>query len=72
MIYRDKFELIKEKYGHYASWAVWADGTDKPKDNVGDLSLFEATEHNALLKQPNPKSRTGLIHGSLARARGIV
>jgi hypothetical protein len=54
MIDRDKFDLIKEKYGHYASWAVWADGIDKPKENVGDLSLFEATEHYALLKQLNP------------------
>jgi hypothetical protein len=54
MIDRDKFELIKEKYGHYASWAVWADGTHKPKENVGDLSLFETTEHYGLLKQLNP------------------
>lgn len=54
MIDRDKFDLIKEKYGHYASWAVWADGIDKPKENVGDLSLFEATEHYRLLKQLNP------------------
>jgi len=54
MINEAKFELIKEKYGHYASWAVWAAGTNKPKANVGDLSIFESNEHDALLKQLNP------------------
>src|SRR6202022_3052299 len=43
-----------QKYGHYASWAIWADGTDKPKDNVGDLRLFESSEDYALLNQLNP------------------
>ena len=54
MIDQAKFGLIKEKYGHYASWAVWADGTNKPKENVGDLSIFESNEDDALSKQLNP------------------
>ena len=41
MLDKDKFNLIKKKYGHYASWAVWADEGPKPKDNVGDLSIFD-------------------------------
>ena len=37
-----KFELIKKKkYGHYASWAIWAEVGDTPKSNMGDLNIFE-------------------------------
>lgn len=54
MIDQAKFRLIKENYGDYASWAVWADGTNKPKENVGDLSIFESNEEHALLRQLNP------------------
>jgi len=24
MITREKFDFIKDKYGHYASWAIWS------------------------------------------------
>jgi hypothetical protein len=41
MISRDKFELIKAKYGHWISWAIWTEAGDKPKSNIGDLSIFE-------------------------------
>ena len=40
---------IKTIYGHYARWAVWADAGEKPKDNVGDLSIFENAEKDGLL-----------------------
>lgn len=54
MIDRERFELIKSKYGHYASWAVWANEGIKPKDNTGDLSVLD-TEHNInLLPQLKP------------------
>ena len=47
-----KFELIKKKYGHYASWAIWAEAGDTPKSNMGDLSIFE--DKNILSKlKPN-------------------
>ena len=36
-----KFNFIKEKYGLLASWAVWAEAGDKPKSNMGDLSIFD-------------------------------
>ncbi len=41
MINQSKFEFLKEKYGHYASWAIWAEEGEKPKDNTGDLSIFD-------------------------------
>jgi hypothetical protein len=54
MIDQAKFDLIKEKYGHYASWAVWADGNNKPKESIGDLGIFETENNEALLRQLNP------------------
>ena len=44
MISREKFEEIKEKYGYWSSWALWAEIGDTPKSNVGDLSIFEGDE----------------------------
>ena len=38
---KKQFDLIKKRYGHYASWAIWAEEGDKPKSNMGDLSIFE-------------------------------
>jgi len=49
-----RFELIRRKYGHYASWAIWADDGEKPKDNVGDLSVFQVRSNPGLLQQLNP------------------
>ena len=54
MINRSQFELIKKKYGHYASWAIWADEKEKPKDNMGDLSVFDININAALLSQLKP------------------
>jgi hypothetical protein len=55
MINRTQFELIKTKYGHYASWAIWADEGREPKDNVGDLSVFDEESNVGLLHQLNPR-----------------
>jgi hypothetical protein len=44
MISRNKFEEIKEKYGFWSSWALWAEVGETPKSNVGDLSIFEGDE----------------------------
>jgi len=54
MFDQTKFEFIKKKYGHYASWAIWADEGEKPKDNVGDLSVFDIRNNVELLQQLNP------------------
>jgi hypothetical protein len=54
MIEQARFELIEEKYGHWASWAVWADAGEKPKSNIGDLSIFEIHNRDSLLCQLRP------------------
>src|ERR1700730_5970535 len=41
MIEIQQFENIKHKHGSYASWAVWADASEKPKSNMGDVSHFK-------------------------------
>ena len=48
------FEFIKEKYGHYASWAIWVGEGEKPKDNVGALSVFDISNNPEFLQQLNP------------------
>ena len=52
MVSREKFEEIKENYGYWSSWALWAEVGETPKSNVGDLSIFEG---DAFLNQLNPK-----------------
>ena len=54
MLERSRFELIKEKYGDCASWALWADPIKKPKENIGDLRLFGVENYDTLLTQLNP------------------
>ncbi len=44
MVSREKFDFIKEKYGHWTSWAIWAQTGDTPKSNVGDLSIFSGDD----------------------------
>ena len=41
MITNKQFSNIADKYGHYASWAIWKDQSDKPKSNIGDLTIFD-------------------------------
>ncbi|CAB5033289.1 MAG: hypothetical protein F2923_00295 [Actinobacteria bacterium] len=40
MISQNHYELIRKKHGEYASWAVWAEVSDKPKSNMGDMAIF--------------------------------
>jgi len=54
MFDQTQFEFIKKKYGHYASWAIWAHEGERPKDNVGDLSVFDTNNNVRLLQQLNP------------------
>ncbi len=49
-----QFEFITKKYGHYASWALWADEGKKPKDNIGDISILDIQKNKDLLKQIKP------------------
>jgi hypothetical protein len=42
MIDLQQFENIKQKHGSYASWAVWANASEKkPKSNMDNLSAFD-------------------------------
>jgi hypothetical protein len=43
-------ELIKQKHGGYASWAVWKDVAKKPKSNMGDMTIFDLDSNPALLE----------------------
>ena len=45
------FERLKSKYGYWASWAIWAEEGDLPKNNVGSLDVFEKPD---CLRQLNP------------------
>jgi hypothetical protein len=54
MIDKAKFEFIKDKYGHYASWAIWAQEGEKPKDNVGDISIFDIAKDDSFLQLLKP------------------
>jgi hypothetical protein len=51
MITTSAFEMIKRKYGHCASWAVWGPIGATPKSGMGDMSVFET---DAVLSVLNP------------------
>jgi len=50
MIDMHQLENIKQKHGSYASWAVWADASEKPKSNMGDVSHFKNESVLSFLK----------------------
>lgn len=46
MVDRETFDLIKEKHGAYASWAVWAKPTGgRPKSNIADLTVLDPDQN---------------------------
>ena len=49
MISPKTFEEIRKLYGHFASWAVWAEAGDKPKSNIDDLSVLDPESNPDLL-----------------------
>jgi hypothetical protein len=50
MIDVQQFKNIKQKHGSYASWAVWACASGKPKSNMEDVSHFKHESVLSLLK----------------------
>lgn len=48
---KKKFNQLAKKFGDVASWAMWAPVLDKPKSNVGNLSIFDDPD---LYKKVNP------------------
>lgn len=49
------FNYVKENFGLFASWAVWSEVVDRPKSNMGDLSIFENPQLTDTLKILNNK-----------------
>lgn len=47
---RQTFDLIR-KHGTYASWAVWAVSTGRPKSSIGDLSVLDPDQNLTLLRE---------------------
>jgi hypothetical protein len=50
MISIEKFVDIRERFGYFASWAIWADNGKNPKDNIDDLSVLNPDLNLDLLK----------------------
>ena len=50
MISKKLFDAIANKYGHVASWAVWAKAGNKPKSNIADIDVFDPMLNPALLE----------------------
>src|SRR5438034_403382 len=50
MVERDTFDRMKERHGGYASWAVWAEATGKPKSNIGDMRVLDPDQNRTLLQ----------------------
>jgi hypothetical protein len=50
MVDMQQLENIKQKHGSYASWAVWADASENPKSNRGDVSHFKNESVLSFLK----------------------
>lgn len=49
MITTDIFALVRQRYGLQASWAVWGSFGARPRDNMGDLSIFDEPALNVTL-----------------------
>jgi hypothetical protein len=49
MIDINTFEVVRNRFGHYASWAVWAECGINSKDNIADLGVLDPEANPALL-----------------------
>lgn len=56
MINIETFEDIRNRFGHYASWAIWAEAGKNPKDNIADLSVLNPEKNSDLLKTLHGKA----------------
>jgi hypothetical protein len=50
LITPEEFDLISQKHGGYASWAVWAPAAQTPTSSVGDLRVFDFVTNPTLLR----------------------
>jgi hypothetical protein len=44
------FEEVRKRFGHFASWAVWAEAGENPKSSIADLSVLNPEENPHLLQ----------------------
>ena len=51
MISKDRYEILKARYGDVSSWAIWKEPGQSPRSNTGDMSVFD---HPDLLEVLNP------------------
>jgi len=54
MIEKEHYIEIANKYGEFASWAIWAEVENKPKSNIGITKIFDLEYNPDLLKKLNP------------------
>ena len=54
MITKEHYTEIADKYGEFASWAVWVNEDLKPKSNIGDMGIFDFEKNPKLLETLNP------------------
>ena len=50
----EKFNFIKQKYGHVASWAIWKVVGETPKSNMEDLNILDPQQNPNLLSKLKP------------------
>jgi hypothetical protein len=48
MIERRSIDALRARYGHVASWAVWAPATSRPKSNIADLTVLDPDQNRQL------------------------
>jgi len=66
MIDATRFDLIQQRHGGYASWAVWAAQSERPKSNMGNLGVLDRFSNPRLLEVLNP----GIVMVGLNLSRG--
>jgi len=54
LIAKEDYEVIQQKHGGYCSWAIWTKASEKPKSNMGDMSVFDLSKNSSLLHELNP------------------
>ena len=65
MLEREKYELMKQKYSHVGSWAIWGLQGAKPKSNTDNMSWVR--DPDLLLK-----INTGYVFVGLNWSRGDI
>ena len=50
MIDINTFEKVRQRFGHFASWAVWAESDRSLKDNIADLNVLDPKSNPQLLQ----------------------